>query len=204
MLPHPTQTLSDTKRELATGAPPAPAEVAYVVRNLAGIMASFSRVAESTRQDEIAAIAHQVELKLTSICATLASGSGAGAIGARGQDLTRLTGEALIRTEADEDDMDFAESAGIAITAVDCIKLLRRIAREGGRSGQWQGVEPTILHELAGAAEMGATLDKQATQVVITGGALGRRPLDIEGRRFRRTDPDVDPTPPTPSRGPSL
>lgn len=204
MLPHPVDSLSKAKRQLASTTPPAPAEVAYMMRNLAGIIGTFSRVAGATRQEEVSVIARVVEAKLESISATLAAASGPPAIGSQGQEVTVLTGEALIRAEADEDISDFAESASMAVYSVDCVDLLRRVVREGGRSGQWQGVSPAIMKELNGAVEMGRVLDKQATQVVISGGGLGRRTPDLGERRFRRIDPDVDPTPPTPSRGPSL
>ena len=185
-LEHPGQSLAIAKRELNASPPAAPAQLAYITRRLGDTLASYSRVADVMGDAEAAAMARLVSARMTVIAAGLAAGRGTVTPASRGEYIAGLCDSALTVMEAREHEMDLAEAASIAVTAIDTITALRGQVRAGSDSGQWQQVAPGTSKLLAEVVGMCTMLAAQATHTVVTGGGLGRRrpPRDADGSPY--------------------
>jgi len=134
-----------------------------------------------------AAMARLVSTRMAVIAAGLAAGSGAVVPASRGEYITGLCDSALTVMEAREDEMDLAEAASIAVTAIDTITALRAQVRAGTTSGQWEHVAPGTSKQLGEVVGMCSMLSAQATHTVVTGGGLGRRrpPRELDASPYR-------------------
>lgn len=186
-LEHPGQSLAIAKRELLQAPPAAPAQLAYIAQRLGDTIASFSRVADVVGDAEAAAMARLVSARMTVLASGLSAGVGIVAPASRGEYISSLCDSALTVMEVREDEMDLAEAAAIAVTAVDTIAALRKHVRSGLASGQWQQVAPATSKQLGGVVDMANLLAAQATHTVVTGGGLGRRrpPRDLDASPHR-------------------
>ena len=187
ILKHPGQSLAIAKRELTASPPAPPGQLAYITRRLGDTLASYSRVADVVGDAEAAAMARLVAARMAVIAAGLAAGSGEVAPASRGEYITGLCDSALTVMEAREDEMDLAEAASIAVTAIDTITALRDQVRAGTTSGQWEHVAPGTSKQLGEVVGMCSMLSAQATHTVVTGGGLGRRrpPRELDASPYR-------------------
>lgn len=175
MLAHPNESLALARKELVASPPAAPAELAYVARNLSETIAAVGRIATATNEGETAAMCRLVAPRLREVAATLSAGAGVPPSGSRGEVITTLSASALTRLQAEEDSMGFAEAAGIAVAASQAIRALSKQVRTGVEQGQWQMVNPSAVADMSALVESSALMQAHASKAVISGAGLGRR-----------------------------
>ena len=180
MLAHPNESLMVARKEMVASPPAAPAELAYVARNLSETIATVGRIATATNEGETAAMCRLVAPRLREVAAMLAAGVGTPEGGSRGEVITTLSAAALIRVEAEEDSMGFAEAAGIAVAASQAIRALSRQVRNGVERGSWQMVNPSAVADMQALVESSQLMQAHASKAVISGASLGRRRTAVD------------------------